>query len=287
MSLSILVVTYNCSLEESETVNALANSGLRFDGVRLCLWNNGPREIMPCRDRLAALTEQGFAVSFQQTPGNAPLSRIYNYFIKNFPSTRYAILDHDSNLSKEYLQYLLENEGTFLGMPIIQVDGVPQYPRVRRRFAAGPYARQDKVLSIGSGLLISQEAVDCIQAEYGSVFDEHFALYGVDTTFFRRLNALGLAERLCAIPGFEHSLSRLEAESAEMKHFRKVERSYNFGLMLRHYPSAKQRRTFIKEVVQSLFGRNHFLIGKTLKAFFQGRHERCRQAPLEKTLDGR
>lgn len=285
MSLSILVVTYNCSLNRSQTIRSLCTSKVRFDGVRLCIWNNGPKEITVEAEMLEALREKGFEVTIKQTPWNAPLSWIYNYFIGKYPSDRYVILDHDSVLSDEYMQYIVEDEEAFVGMPIIKANGASRFPRVKDHFSIGPYTKRDKVRSVGSGLLISQEAIGTIKDSYGDVFDENFALYGVDTSFFSRICKLGLAEKLQSIPAIEHSLSRFEVEGKEIKEFRQIERSYDFGLMLRHYPTLGRVRKLIKQMYKSLFNKNKVLIIKALKAFIQGCHERCKQPRLDTLIE--
>jgi hypothetical protein len=216
MSLSILVVTYNCSMERSQTIHSLLTSKVGFDGVRLCIWNNGPKEIPVPTDTFAALREKGFEVTIKQTPWNAPLSWIYNFFIEKNPANRYVILDHDSILSEEYLQYLVGNTEAFVGMPIIKANGTSRFPRANERFSMGPYTKGDNVRSVDSGLLISQEVIRKIKDVYGDVFDENFALYGVDTSFFSRICKLKLAEKLQCIPAIEHSLSRFEIEGKEI-----------------------------------------------------------------------
>lgn len=285
MSLSILVVTYNCLFEHSQTIRSLSASGVRFDGVRLCIWNNGPKEIPSATDRLAVLREKGFEVIIRQTPWNAPLSWIYNYFIEKNPADRYVVLDHDSILSDEYMQYIAEDGEVFVGMPIIKANGVSRFPRVKEHFSAGPYTKRDNVRSVGSGLVISQDAIDTIKDSYGDIFDENFALYGVDTSFFSRICKLKLTEKLQSIPAIEHSLSRFEVEGEETKEFRRIERSYDFGLMLRHYPTLGRVRKLIKQMYKSLFNKNKTLIRKALKAFIQGRHERCKQPRLHTLIE--
>lgn len=285
MSLSILVVTYNCSMEHSQTISSLSASKVRFDGVRLCIWNNGPKEMPVPADTLAALRDKGFEVTVKQTPWNAPLSWIYNYFIENFSSNRYVILDHDSILSDEYLNYIVEDKEIFLGMPVIKAKGTLLYPRIKKQFAIGPYAKSDKVRSVGSGLLIGQKAIDAIVGSYGKPFDENFALYGVDTSFFYRIHKLKLVDKLKSIPGIDHSLSKLEVEGEETKRFRKIERSYELGLMLMHYPTYKAARTFIRQLLKSGFGKSNIFVTKVIKAFVQGRHERCKQPRLHTLIE--
>lgn len=285
MSLSILVVTYNCFLEYSQTIRSLCTSKTRFDGVRLCIWNNGPKEIPVPTDTLAALRDKGFEVTIKQTPWNAPLSWIYNYFIEKNPANRYVILDHDSILSEEYLECLVGNEDVFLGLPIVKIKGVPYYPRAKKRFSIGPYTKDDKIRSFGSGLLLSQEVIDVVKDLYGTAFDENFALYGVDFSFFYRIHRLGLDEKLQSIPSIEHSFSDFEEEEKEIKRFRKVERSYDFGLQLRHYPTLGRVRKLMKQISKSFLGKNKILITKALKAFIQGRHERCKQPRLHTLIE--
>ncbi|MNE26170.1 hypothetical protein D3C80_1195250 [compost metagenome] len=108
----------------------------------------------------------------------------------------------------------------------------------------------------------------------------------MDTSFFIRLNKLALTEKLQSMPGFEHSLSRLETESKEVKLFRKVERSYDFGLTLRHYPSSSLLIVAVKQVLLWPFGRNRITISKALKVFITGRHERCESLEFKKLLEG-
>lgn len=285
MSLSILVVTYNCSLELSQTLHSLSASGVRFDGVSLCIWNNGPKEISVAAEALAALREKGFEVIIKQTPWNAPLSWIYNYFIESYQADRYVILDHDSVLSEEYLKLIADNKEVFLGLPIVKVKGVPRYPSVKDQFSIGPYGKEDKVRSLGSGLLISQKAIDAVKSSYGDVFDENYALYGVDTSFLQRVQEVALSNNLQCIPCIEHSLSDFEEEKKEVKRFRKIERSYAFGLHLRYYPTKKRMRKLIKQAFKSIFGKNKILITEAIKAFVKGHHERCKQPRLHTLIE--
>ncbi|MNF34121.1 hypothetical protein D3C76_577470 [compost metagenome] len=286
MSLSILVLTYNCEIEESITIRSLLNSKINFSGVELCIWNNGPKKFITNITALERLKKKGFSTTFKQTINNAPLSWIYNYFIQNFSNDSYVILDHDSELTLEYLSSILEKKDAFVKMPIILAKGIPQSPCSNGVFSAGPYTKKEYVTAIGSGIIISKEIAEAVRIKYGNVFDENFALYGVDTSFFIRLNKLALTEKLQSMPGFEHSLSRLETESKEVKLFRKVERSYDFGLTLRHYPSSSLLIVAVKQVLLWPFGRNRITISKALKVFITGRHERCESLEFKKLLEG-
>lgn len=282
MSLSILVLTYNCEIDESVTIRSILNSKINFIGVNLCIWNNGPKEVTTDKSVLEELEEKGFKITIRQTINNIPLSYIYNRFIQSFSSDNYLILDHDSELTREYLAFILRKNDIFVGMPIILANGVPQSPYSNGVFSAGPYTKMDYVTAIGSGIIISNEAAKAVRIKYGNVFDENFALYGVDTTFFIRLNKLELTEKLQSMPGFEHSLSRLEAEPEEVKRFREIERSYDFGLMLRHYPSISLLIIIAKQALLWPFGKNKIKLSKALKVFIAGRHERCNSVEFKK-----
>lgn len=275
MSLSILIVTYNCEIKDSVTISSLLNSRLDFSGTTLCIWSNGPNKLLHDEKVHKSLEGMGFRLTLIQTLHNAPLSWIYNNFIKSFPSDSYAILDHDSRLSLEYLSAILKQQKNTVRLPIIMANGQPQSPCSNGVFCAGPYTKKNYVMAIGSGVIISKLIAENIKSAYGNVFDENFALYGVDTSFFVRIYKLGLTENLISIPGFEHSLSRLEMESRDVKLFRKIERSYDFGLSLRHYPSNKLAMSALKQILLWPIGRNRIILSKALKAFLVGRHERC------------
>ena len=88
-------------------------------------------------------------------------------------------------------------------------------------------------------------------------------------------NALrGLNKKIKLVPGFEHSLSRLEDESAEKAHFRKFERSYAIGLCTRFY-FKHCKLQLVKIVVKKLLRRDTYYLSTTLKALWYGKHHRA------------
>lgn len=275
MNLSILVVTYNCKLEDSITIRSILNSGVYFSNTNLCIWNNGPHKIIIDNKLLDKLNAVGLNTTINQTICNLPLSWIYNHFIQTFPSNLHVFLDHDSNLTQEYLTSITKKDNLFIAIPIITNKGTPRSPCINGAYSAGPYSNKSLVIAIGSGVAISKEAAIIIKDKYGSIFDEHFALYGVDTSFFVRLSKMGLTGKLKIIPGFEHSMSRYETESKKTQLFRITERSYDLGLMLRHYPSARSIKMAAKQIFLWSIGKKNLHITKFFNAFFTGRHERC------------
>ncbi|WP_413691538.1 hypothetical protein [Psychromonas sp. KJ10-2] len=111
------------------------------------------------------------------------------------------------------------------------------YPKIQNKpyYSGVNITRKSKVVSIGSGLVIGRDVAAFVKKIYGDIFDERFYLYGVDTTFFLRVFNSNLSNRINIISGFQHSLSRLQKESNEVKKFRCIERSYDKGLTIRFY----------------------------------------------------
>lgn len=266
---------YNCAPEDSETIRSLINTEQETIKARLCIWNNGPKTAKPTPETIKWLHYSGIEAIYIETLENQPLSWIYNHFIKKFNAKKYVILDHDSKVSKEYKAHVFSDEIDFIGAPRIEAKGSPRSPSVKGKFSPGPYKKNECVTAIGSGVVVSSEAAQLISKIYGDVFDEKFALYGVDTSLFLRVHRLGLSDRVKLIPGFEHSLSRLENEPSSVKEFRKTERSYDFGLTVRNYPEILHIKFVIKQALLCLLGKGSFNLVAAMKAFASGRHEKC------------
>lgn len=275
MSLSIIIVLYNCKTEESETIKSILSTNTAFSKTRLCIWNNGPVTAPPQRDTILSLNRKGISTVYIETLQNAPLSWIYNSFIDNFKSEKYVILDHDSSLSENYISYMASDIVDFLCTPIINAKGSPRSPTANGKFSPGPFRKNERVIAIGSGIIISQVAALHVKSAYGGVFDERFFLYGVDTSFFTRIFKLGLSDRIQSAPGFEHSLSRLEDEPEETRVFRSIERSYDLGLMLRCYPQIAHLKTLAKQIALTLFRENNLKTHKILATLAAGYHKKC------------
>lgn len=271
----MLVVLYGCAPSESSTIKSLLKSEVCLESLLLVVWNNGPTPYEIDQDLLLVMAEKKLSLVFVQTPFNAPLSWVYNYFLENFVSDINIISDHDSVFSKEYLESAFFPTSFFLRLPIIYTKGVARNPTVKGEFSDGPYNNKTKVISIGSGLVLSKTAVDIIASVYGSVFDEKFALYGVDTSFFYRIHKANLGYMLETIPGFEHSLSRLESESKEIKKIRLVERSYDFALMFRNYPEIWQIKYLVKQLILLMLNKNILDFKSFFRALLSGIHPRA------------
>lgn len=277
---AILVLLYNKELQESNTLNTLLQADFHYKNCKIVIWNNGPK---PLQDKdVSKFFLLGYKVMINETLGNNALSVIYNTFISDNDAKKYIFLDDDSCLNDEYIKASSTVDRKNVAMPIIKSDLGIESPRID----GVPYSfgmdvgLKNKVITIGSGLVVGIDIIYKLQEKYQSVFDECFYLYGVDTTFCLRLFNCKLTPDIQIIEGFSHSLSRLENESNSIKKFRKLERTYDVGLRLRYYyPLLKQVYLLIKytyiHVLNKLGKKDTSLLyGHFLKAFIVGKHYR-------------
>tara|TARA_Y100000780_G_scaffold204941_1_gene199712 strand:+ start:2106 stop:2945 length:840 start_codon:yes stop_codon:yes gene_type:complete len=274
MKISILVLLYSCEIEDSKTISTMINSGVDLRNVDLVIWNNGPIKICKNSIKNAPFNILN-SVTIYETLENLPLSNIYNRFIAECSADRYIILDHDSTLNDKYLNKSLGYELLDIGVPLITVNGEIKSPsrNIRKGHESGPYSSKDRIVGIGSGIVLSRRMCERVQSKYGNVFDVNFVLYGVDTTFFFRVRESGWNSYIELIDGFEHSLSRLEEESIDVKAFRKFERSVSLGLCFRYYfrhVAILVLKTFIKSVLL----RNTLSLTVIFRTFLSGKHPR-------------
>jgi hypothetical protein len=278
--LSILVVLYNKTIRESETINSILKYEELFPkATKFVIWNNGPKYIKEKEFH----SKNKLDVDFKETISNIPLSKIYNDFIKSHDAGKYIILDHDSKLSKEYIEDILLSKTIELILPIIRQGTIIQSPIFNNNKIPSLNNINDIndiKEAIGSGLCISKNLSDMITVQNGNVFDERFYLYGVDTSFFRRLHKLKISDFKITIKlasGFTHSLSRLESESEDVIHFRMLERSYDQALQLRYYEDSYNLLKFYKRIIRIIKNRvikreKDIFIFHFIKGYITGRH---------------
>jgi hypothetical protein len=277
--ISFLVLLYNNEIATSTTLNTLLKSKFKFDNSKLVIWNNGTRNLN-CKN-IMPFKDMGLDVDIQETIHNESLAKIYNNFIKLVKSDKYIILDDDSNLNVNYLKATLNATEAELCVPIITF---------KRNFE-GPWCNgiivnhtkkfnaDEKLMAIGSGMVIGNKVVSGIIDIYGSIFDERFYLYGVDSTFCHRVNQISAID-VRIIQGFEHSLSRLVDENELVTAFRFKERTYDHALQLRYYnPLWKSSYLVIRigvgQLVKKIIKKKtSILLTDFFRAFITGKHYR-------------
>ena len=251
---SFLVLLYNKEFNESQTLNTILDNDVVFNGCELVIWNNGPQKIND--DNVDRFKDKGFSVSVIQTVNNISLSKIYNKFIQNSNSDKYVILDDDSILNGVYLNDVIHATSSTLCIPIIHMNKEIKGPRIDKKIISEPHSFTNKyrIIAIGSGIVIGSRVVKLLIDNFNDVFDETFYLYGVDTSFFLRVNKLDEEFEVNVIHGILHSLSRYEVESKRIKKFRKRERSSTDALLLCNYKKTPNSQLlFFKNIISNVF----------------------------------
>ncbi|MGJ8670126.1 MAG: hypothetical protein ACSHXK_11610 [Oceanococcus sp.] len=234
--LSILVVLYDCEIADSETLNALATSSVRFEASNLVIWNNGPNKLK--NTETTQFDQCGLATSVIETTDNISLAKIYNEFISQNTAKLYLILDDDSEPEAIFLEAISSLDGTSIGLPIIKSNNIIVSPIKNRKPVSSPDERcsnKDRVVAIGSGIILSNDICSKIKKSYADIFDERFYIYGVDTAICLRIKHLNLTSEITFLAGFNHSLSVNEIESKNTEDFRTQERANAKGLIAHHY----------------------------------------------------
>ncbi|CAI1121558.1 glycosyltransferase family 2 protein [Serratia entomophila] len=280
-TVSILVVLYNKKLEESKTLKSL----LSFDilNAELFIANNGPSSIEITNDSFYDRLGNHFGkVQVANFIENRPLSIIYNDFINaNDYSEKFVFLDDDSELSVDFINRVNSNAKSFdLELPRIKsvVDGVIYYPVERGRVVTEDKDHLDvqSTISIGSGLIITRSLIEKFAAVGSNLFDERFALYGVDYSLFRIMKRINKKNKtnfnLKTYSYINHSLSRAEGKTSEHT---VNERLYDAILSARHYPSSNTIWILLRKIIKYTLNFNFKKIAYIFSVFIKGVHPRC------------
>lgn len=265
--LAILVVFYGCELDESTTLHSLANLSSLLSNVRIVVWNNGPVYLSE-----HAISNYKKKIDFElvQTVENISLAKIYNDFMKMIEVENYIIFDHDTNVNVAYITAAKSFHG-FVAVPRIYSNGRLHSPRICHK----PFFLGKEITAIGSGLVISKKSIMLLVNKYGCVFDERFILYGVDTTLFYRLDKIiDLEQELVVLPELIHSLSSNVIESKVVNEFRLKEKSYDFGLRARFYPSSDKFFLLFILMLKSIIKRSPVKVSYIFEAMLKGKHYR-------------
>jgi hypothetical protein len=229
---AILVVVYGRMVEDSLSYSALINCAELYSDLALVFWNNGPKSVV--------FNSELSNVFFMETINNEKLSYIYNSFIDRWPSESYMLLDDDSILDNSFLDRAIHTSCD-VAVGVILDDGIPCYPLVDgviTDLSQQYFLRDVSLMSIGSGLIMKRSIIDKLSSIFDKVFDEKFNIYGVDTSFFLRLQMIDPEDfKFEVIPSIVHSLSKNKTESVAAMQFRIRERSRDIALTLIHYNS--------------------------------------------------
>jgi GT2 family glycosyltransferase len=230
MRIAVIIVIYNKNIFESKTLNTLLSYPNSND-LNIYVLNNGPKEFNISDDSCIFLKKSFRDIEIENHLYNKPLSKAYNdVIIKHNNFERYVILDDDTELNSAFLDSILlspTNKFDVLLPKIISSHNEKTlYPRINNKVISNEktwydVSQDEYVYSIGSGLVISRRLVDIFERFGYELFDERFALYGVDISFFRRLSLIKKKEKNIKITinsEIFHSLSSVEEKMTDWRY---------------------------------------------------------------------
>ncbi|WP_283709970.1 hypothetical protein [Pseudoalteromonas prydzensis] len=263
--IAVLVVLSNCKLLDSVTIKSLITSWSITSNTKFIFWNNGP-----VSQPIDVKELNGLDINMVESLYNKSLAKIYYQFIERVHANIYVVLDHDSEVSPQYIAALNTITPEECAFPVILNGDKATGPLINGVTVSQPtcLTDNDTLLAIGSNF------INTIKTAYGNVFDERFYLYGIDSTFCYRLESLKLVANSKVILGFQYSLSRLESESGALTQFRKKERSYSFGLTLRYYKKLSYLRVLFILLFKRILNKSPLSIAYIFKALIHGCHYR-------------
>lgn len=288
--INILVVLYGKALTESHTLLSL----LKFDCslFNLTIINNGPKPLTEEGAFYERLKSNFNQFELMNRVENMPLSIAYNSFIDAHPDAdKYVFLDDDTELTESFISRLTDCDSSYdvetpkiISSDMSSEDIVIHYP-VENNIPVSEKRNVDpgSVLSIGSGLILSRQFVLKFQAANVSVFDNHYALYGVDYSLFRKMRKLmakGVNFEVTSFSTINHSLSRLQ-KGTPSKHTQR-ERLYDVILSARHYPDKVYITGLIKSVLCAVKNLEFTLAFHIVATFIKGYHPRCERYIVNK-----
>lgn len=275
----MVVIVYNKALNESTTLQSLLTSTHAIQ--ELVIVNNGPEQLDE-DEFFFALKQKHSQVYLENYLQNKPLSWIYNDLIEKYDADYYVLFDDDTIINSQYENHLFNTlDQTDIEFPKIfaRVEHVQHFPVLNNALLkdSGELSNIETIFSVGSGLILSKRLKYIFIERFGHVFDQHFAFYGVDSTFFIRLNLLlseNIPFKITSCSYLNHGLSLTEEA---LTPWRKREFIYENTLKVKYYSgnTFMARLKFIRLMYRKL---SHFEFSDlklVIKTFLSGKHPRC------------
>jgi len=286
----IIVVLYKKQLYDSDTIKSLLN----IDGnlFKLIVVNNGPEILKTSNadylDLLENINLKGFDFNLYEYTNNKPLSFLYNDIInEHLDYETYTIFDDDTIFDENYFSLVFQGDDSYdIILPdIISItDKKKYYPILNNSIIHGDVlsynlVKSDNLFSISSGMIISHKLVNKFSSKNRLVFNESFALYGVDFSLFRGMkllkNKFGINFNIKFNSEVLHSLSRLDKRENES---RQTERFIDIFLSRTLYPDGIIRLFlfYAKCFYTSLVDANFKKIKLIIFLLVNKKHPRCK-----------
>lgn len=273
-TIAMVVILYGKRFEESKTLQSLMRFSHQLD--QLLIVNNGPESLDNHDPFFMELSKKHKHVEFENQIQNKPLSWIYNDFINSIDTDYYVLFDDDTEINLDYESYLFQMDNIDLELPriISIIDKRQYYPKLNEQIFSenSVIESSGELFSIGSGLIVSNKIKNTFERYNLELFDSRFALYGVDFSFFRRLNKLGRDGFSISSQTFlNHSLSSVEGMISK---WRAKERLYDEVLSIKYYRSLPYLR-LLKLYFRKVYKFEFTNICIIFKIFKMGKHPRC------------
>lgn len=279
LKIALVVIVYGKTLQQSLTIQDLLK--FKYPLSQLLIVNNGPEKISENDLYIQQLGQIHHQVILQNQLQNKPLSWIYNDFIQSCTADYYVLFDDDTEINQQYQDILFNLHDVDLELPEIRArcDLKPRFPLVNSKLLnqRGDIIQPNSIYSVGSGLIISNNIKNFFKEKNIEIFDSHFAFYGVDTTFFIRMNQFiqqGHQFKLSSNTYLNHSLSLTEEA---LTPWRKNEFIYENILTLKYYSSnmITMNLKLIKLIFRKMKKGELAELKIALKTFITGKHPRC------------
>ncbi|MCW2481858.1 glycosyl transferase [Candidatus Symbiopectobacterium sp. NZEC135] len=226
--INTLVVLYNSKLSDSESIQSIIAAQINRDfKIILTIWNNGPTLLDEIDVNNFSYICHSKKIEFKiyQDIRNVSLSKIYNSLIKSLDFDFFVTFDQDSIIRDDYFSLIIQNREHDVIFPKIILDKIT----VQNTTFDSPTFNAAETKAIGSGLCISRHIAEKTISLFGSVFDERFAFYFADFSFFSRIKKIGYVSGK-QVGEMHHQISGIAAYT-QMSEHTKCEAGYGRVLL--------------------------------------------------------
>ncbi|OCG63012.1 glycosyltransferase family 2 protein [Gilliamella sp. GillExp13] len=286
MKITAIIILYNENIKNSKTFESLLNSDRSDITLNVIIWNNGPKalNLQECRQYKSICDSKNINLSIYENLYNIALSKIYNFFINQESFDFFTILDQDSILNNDFFQNIKINNNFDVIVPQVYSVGwvskenslcFPIYHENRKLFDKKFFA-MGEIESISSGLTLSYQLIKYISKSKQEFFNERYALYAIDTSFFLDLIELKQTEfKGICVGKINHSLDFNLQDRKKISPTRRLEMEYSKVLNKIFYDEKSRLNVFLyllRKFTRREYSSSEFL--KLVKCLFRKKHPR-------------
>lgn len=297
MNITAIIILYNSNIENSGTIQSLLTANIKDINLKIIIWNNGPQRLtaQECQKIKNIFNLKKIELSIYEDINNIALSKIYNLFLKSEHYDFFSLLDQDSQLNEDFFQNIVNNNNYDVIVPSIYSAGW----RTKENSLCFPvYHKNHEILdkktflmgeieSIASGLTLSHRLITSLVNIKKEIFNERYALYGIDTDFFINLKSLNdkIYKGIC-VGKINHSLDFNLQDRKKISPSRKLEMEYSKVLNKLFHDKKNRLNVFfylLRKFFKKEYSSSTFL--KLLKCLIRKQHPRaCISIKLKQLL---